>query len=190
MSGKIYIEQSVIRVEQKVIVRKASNIAVGRQKVSFWTLKTLASGDFDPKRLTERQQIAYFAAQSQAAGNPLMASPFRIDRLLASSISETPLKAKDSPQSAVDNIHLDESVLDTIVDHEAPEEADGSFTIDKDEAIRDLFLSEFSYCEREKSTMTLNLEQYVHALQDIQATKAIIAASDRVLRKDKMANLL
>lgn len=169
---------------------KASNIAIGRQKVSFWTLKTLASGDFDPKRLTERQQIAYFAAQTQAAGNPLMASPFRIDRLLASSISETPLKIKDNLQSSIANSHLDESVLDTIVDHEAHDEVDSSFIIDKNEAIRDLFLAEFSHCEREKSLMKLHLENYVHALQEIHATKAAIAASDRVSRKKRMASLL
>jgi hypothetical protein len=119
-----------------------------------------------------------------------MASPFRIDRLLASSIPETPLKIKDSSQSSSVNSQLDELVLDTIADHEAYDEVGNNFIIDKNEGIRDLFLAEFSHCERERSLMASHLENYVHALQEIHATKAAIAASDRGSRKNKMANSL
>lgn len=72
---------------------------LGKPKVTFWTLKTLASDDFDLSRLTERQQLAFFAAQSKKDGNILKVSPFRLDRLLAESAArcESPLKRQSSP---------------------------------------------------------------------------------------------
>lgn len=40
-------------------------------------------------RLTERQQMAYMAAKAKSShGNPLLASPFRIDKLLAGTLDE------------------------------------------------------------------------------------------------------
>lgn len=44
----------------------------------------MASDDFDINRLTERQQVSYFAAKSNDSKNPLLSSPFRLDHLLAS----------------------------------------------------------------------------------------------------------
>lgn len=44
----------------------------------------MASEDFDVNRLTERQQVAYFAAKNSDSDNPLLSSPFRIDQLMAS----------------------------------------------------------------------------------------------------------
>jgi hypothetical protein len=80
--------------ELKVTKGHITTLLLGQRKVTFWTLKTFASEDFDPKRLTERQQMAYFAAQSHAVDNPLRASPFRLDRLLADSTVEPTVKYK------------------------------------------------------------------------------------------------
>lgn len=59
----------------------------------------MASEDFDISRLTERQQVAYFAAQSVAAkdNNVLKASPFRIDRILATA-GEKNVLSKGTPK--------------------------------------------------------------------------------------------
>lgn len=67
--------------------------------MTFWSLKTLASDDFDASRLTERQQMALISAQSDASQNPLLHSPFRIDRIIASESIKTPLKRaqKETP---------------------------------------------------------------------------------------------
>lgn len=70
--------------------------------MAFWSLCTLASEDFDPKRLTERQQVAYFAAVQAADGAPrepgvaLHSSPFRLDRLMASMKKVSPTTAGTS----------------------------------------------------------------------------------------------
>ncbi len=70
--------------------------------MAFWSLCTLASEDFDPKRLTERQQVAYFAAVQAADGAPrepgvaLHSSPFRLDRLMASMKKVSPTTAVTS----------------------------------------------------------------------------------------------
>lgn len=70
----------------------------GRQKTRFWRLQTLASRDFDLSRLTERQQMAYIAAQASGF-NPLLSSPFRIDRILAR--GESSLGSSDIPPQAI-----------------------------------------------------------------------------------------
>ena len=78
-------------------VSSTSNWNIDRQKTKFWQLRTLASKDFDLTRLTERQQMAYMAAQSTAS-NPLLNSLFRMDRLLAR--NESPFEIDDTvPQT-------------------------------------------------------------------------------------------
>jgi hypothetical protein len=71
----------------------------------------MASEDFDISRLTERQQIAYFAAQSSTnKENALRSSPFRIDRILADSTTNAPSKCTPSPgwktKSTRGSVHL------------------------------------------------------------------------------------
>lgn len=51
----------------------------------------MASEDFDPSRLTERQQLAYFAAKSEGK---LELSPFRLDRLMVDNFDDSVCTAK------------------------------------------------------------------------------------------------
>ena len=75
------------------------------------------SDDFDVSRLTERQQVAFLS--SQTGENPLKASPFRMDRILAESgdlvFPRVGMEAKPYHVAARENI-VPMSVVDSEID--------------------------------------------------------------------------
>ena len=53
-----------------------------KNRIKYWSLPTVSSGTFDPRLLTERQQLAYLAQKSRGVGDDaLEVSPLRLDRL-------------------------------------------------------------------------------------------------------------
>ena len=171
--------------------------------MTFWTLKTFASEDFDPKRLTERQQLAYFAAQSHAVDNPLRASPFRLDRLLADSTTEPTVKSKKYAANAESNSRLTVgNVLESVSEETLAQERHGLSSLSNE--LDNVFLAavpvgspnlhsgscslsgelEGQPCASpiDASPIFHELQKYITGLGGIDRVKRQIAVSDRERR--------
>ena len=82
-------KDAAVSASDSVPQAKSSKKRKSMPRVKYWTLPTVSSGTFDPRFLTERQQLQYLAAQKERAAEDsgdaelmmLEMSPLRLDRI-------------------------------------------------------------------------------------------------------------